>query len=102
MNKSVLKSLKPKHSGPKLEKKKLVRQGLGQDFVFCSELGLKLSLLFWAGPKFLYLVWAEPGPEKSCSCQPVLESDKVKEKKHNHACVLGQSGDADSLFYFIA
>ena len=71
--------------------KKLVGQGPGQDFVFCYGFGLKLSLLFQAGPMFLSLVRAGPGPENSSPCRPVLQDVKVEEKKDNHPSVPEQS-----------
>ena len=61
---------------------KLVGSEPGQDFVFVTD-SLKLSLLFRAGPKFLSLVRAQPGPEKPSPCRFVLEGDKVEEKKCN-------------------
>ena len=85
MKRSVLKLLKLKWSRPKAEKK-LDGQGPGQDFVFCS--GLKLSLLFQAGPNILSSVQAKPVLEKSCPCRLILKCDKVKEIKSviMHAC----------------
>ena len=93
MNRSVLKSLKSKRSGPKSEK-----NWSGNDrakiLYFAPSSGL--SYLFRAGPKLSSIVRA--GLEKSSPCRPELESDKVKEKKRNHACVLRQFRGADSLF----
>ena len=60
-----------------------------------------MHLLFRAGPKFLSLFQAGPGSEKSSSCKPVLEGDKVKEKKHNHPCIQEHFRGADSLFYLL-
>ena len=76
----VLESLKSKRSGPKSEKN-WSGKCPGQDFVFWSGLGSKLSLLFWAGANFLSLVRAGPGRAKSTRTDLYWKVTRTKKKE---------------------